>query len=155
MPACLLVRVPAVFSWFAKLSPRAFPIFSFLGLAVLIAVLADKMADGWDAEKVFGSTVFGFTYDDIILMPGNFRSTLRRFRQPFLGADALQRVRTIFVERSLETAGPVKAVSCGLGGRPWTASSFCAFCPHHATTHTGRGRGQHTCEEDRAQSFHA
>ncbi|PHJ17212.1 inosine-5 -monophosphate [Cystoisospora suis] len=29
------------------------------------------MADGWNAEKVFGSTVFGFTYDDIIIMPGH------------------------------------------------------------------------------------
>lgn len=29
-----------------------------------------KMADGWDAEKVFNSTVYGFTYDDLILMPG-------------------------------------------------------------------------------------
>lgn len=28
------------------------------------------MADGWDAEKVFNSTVYGFTYDDLILMPG-------------------------------------------------------------------------------------
>nr|AET50798.1 hypothetical protein [Eimeria tenella] len=29
------------------------------------------MADGWDAEKVFNSTVYGFTYDDLILMPGH------------------------------------------------------------------------------------
>ncbi|XP_055388961.1 LOW QUALITY PROTEIN: inosine-5'-monophosphate dehydrogenase-like [Condylostylus longicornis] len=27
--------------------------------------------DGWTAEKVFSSTVFGFTYDDLILMPGH------------------------------------------------------------------------------------
>lgn len=26
--------------------------------------------NGWDAKHVFNSTVFGFTYDDIILMPG-------------------------------------------------------------------------------------
>ncbi|EPR64406.1 IMPDH [Toxoplasma gondii RUB] len=29
------------------------------------------MADGWDAEKIFNTTVFGFTYDDLILMPGH------------------------------------------------------------------------------------
>ncbi|OXB70452.1 UNVERIFIED_CONTAM: hypothetical protein H355_006815 [Colinus virginianus] len=27
------------------------------------------MADGWEAEKIFNSSVYGFTYDDIILMP--------------------------------------------------------------------------------------
>lgn len=29
------------------------------------------MADGWDAEKLFNSTIYGFTYDDLILMPGH------------------------------------------------------------------------------------
>ncbi|KAL8450698.1 hypothetical protein Emed_002336 [Eimeria media] len=29
------------------------------------------MADGWDAEKIFNSTVYGFTYDDLVLMPGH------------------------------------------------------------------------------------
>ncbi|CDI75611.1 inosine-5'-monophosphate dehydrogenase, putative [Eimeria praecox] len=39
-------------------------------LAVLATNLR-KMADGWDAEIVFNSTVYGFTYDDLILMPGH------------------------------------------------------------------------------------
>ncbi|KAL8432751.1 hypothetical protein ACSSS7_004375 [Eimeria intestinalis] len=29
------------------------------------------MADGWDAEKIFNSSVYGFTYDDLVLMPGH------------------------------------------------------------------------------------
>ncbi|XP_026191327.1 inosine-5'-monophosphate dehydrogenase [Cyclospora cayetanensis] len=29
------------------------------------------MADGWNAEKIFNSTIYGFTYDDLILMPGH------------------------------------------------------------------------------------
>eukprot|EP00922_Rhytidocystis_sp_ex-Travisia-forbesii_P027268 GHVS01039970.1.p1 GENE.GHVS01039970.1~~GHVS01039970.1.p1 ORF type:complete len:590 (+),score=102.92 GHVS01039970.1:140-1909(+) len=29
------------------------------------------MADGWDGDRVFNSTVYGFTYDDLILMPGH------------------------------------------------------------------------------------
>lgn len=29
------------------------------------------MADGWDAEKIFNSTVYGFTYDDLVVMPGH------------------------------------------------------------------------------------
>ncbi|KAL8445887.1 hypothetical protein Emag_004966 [Eimeria magna] len=29
------------------------------------------MADGWDAENIFNSSVYGFTYDDLVLMPGH------------------------------------------------------------------------------------
>lgn len=37
--------------------------------------------DGWDAKHAFNSTVYGFTYDDIILMPGWYLECgLRRLR---------------------------------------------------------------------------
>nr|CEL67492.1 TPA: Inosine-5'-monophosphate dehydrogenase [Neospora caninum Liverpool] len=74
------------------------------------------MADGWDAEKIFNSTVFGFTYDDLILMPGHIGFGVNDVDLTTRVTRNLQ-IRTPIVSSPMDTVTEHRmAIGCALMG---------------------------------------